>query len=295
MLTPDAHNRLTSLNKGKLKHLDEKRGGNPSGTAASRPNDAVHEPALRIHAGSVIPIPIEKAVPGQITKEDDGEFLLIKRRMKDICEDAGVLHDLFTGAVRITQNSASLNGTVSGSLIRPEKILFLDIETCGLTANPLFLIGVAYFSSSDFILLQMFARDYDEERPLLSFFSRFIAGYDLIVTYNGRSFDLPFIRTRAYENRIHLNTEKQHLDLLFEVRRLWKAELPDCKLQTVEQHILEQTRSGDIPGSEIPRVYHDYVQTRNIAAVQTILKHNILDVVSLIRIIILTAGKHKAE
>ena len=103
----------------------------------------------------------------------------------------------------------------------------------------------------------------------------------LLITFNGKSFDLPFIPTRAVVNGIPFDIEPTHFDLLHECRRIWKDVLPDCRLKTLERHICNRARYGDIPGDQIPEAYHAYVRTENAWQMVGILKHNMLDLVTL--------------
>ena len=57
--------------------------------------------------------------------------------------------------------------------------------------------------------------------------------------------------------------------------------MPNCKLQTLEGYICNRHRLGDIPGSEIPDAYHEYVRTNNAWQMVDVLKHNLLDLVTL--------------
>ena len=75
-----------------------------------------------------------------------------------------------------------------------------------------------------------------------------------------------------------------HCDVLHHARRLWKDRLPDCRLQTLERFICGRRRRGDIPGRDIPDVYHDYVRTGKSAAVQSVLHHNALDLITLLQL-----------
>jgi len=284
MLTPDAYKRLEQLNRGKLKHADFQP-QEPSARDEPPDSRGVCEPSLVIQGGVLRHITLEEAVPGQETRTGDGEFLLIRRSLLDMNSGARDMIAAFRGRLRA---ACSDSGAGSLSIIgaaNMSKILFLDIETCGLSAVPLFLIGVAYFTGDDFIFLQLFARDYDEERPVLSFFNRFVSRYDVLVTYNGKSFDMPFIAARGHANRVRIPEEMPHVDLLHEVRRRWGRRMPDCRLQTVEQHILGRRRSGDIPGSEIPQAYHNFVLTRNAVDIKKILEHNISDIAAMIEIL----------
>jgi uncharacterized protein len=103
----------------------------------------------------------------------------------------------------------------------------------------------------------------------------------MIITFNGKTFDYPYIKNRAIATGVAINEVLPHFDLLHECRRLWKATLPDCKLQTLEKYVCNRTRFGDIPGHLIPQAYHDYVRTENAWQMKEILKHNMLDLVTL--------------
>ena len=72
-----------------------------------------------------------------------------------------------------------------------------------------------------------------------------------------------------------------HLDLLHACRRVWKEVLPDCRLQTLERHVCRRARADDIPGQMIPDAYHEYVRTDNAWQIVEVLRHNLLDLVTL--------------
>ena len=55
-----------------------------------------------------------------------------------------------------------------------------------------------------------------------------------LVTFNGKTFDYPYIQQRAILHRVAFNGALPHLDLLHESRRRWKELLPNCRLQTLE-------------------------------------------------------------
>jgi uncharacterized protein YprB with RNaseH-like and TPR domain len=162
-----------------------------------------------------------------------------------------------------------------------EDLVFLDIETAGLTSAPLFLIGTMMWDGAGLVVRQYFARDYSEESAVTSLFLDRAAGKQLLVSFNGKSFDLPFIKTRAAANALPCDFSPPHFDLLHESRRIWREVLPDCKLQTLEQAICGRTRGSDIPGSEIPEAYHHYVRTQNAAQMVEVIEHNLLDLVTL--------------
>ena len=68
------------------------------------------------------------------------------------------------------------------------------------------------------------------------------------------------------------------MDLLHEARRIYKKDLPNCKLQTLERHICGRERDDDIPGSEIPAAYNEFVRTGNAHKIRSILMHNLYDI-----------------
>jgi uncharacterized protein YprB with RNaseH-like and TPR domain len=75
--------------------------------------------------------------------------------------------------------------------------------------------------------------------------------------------------------------DRPHLDLLHHARRRWRDVLPDCRLQTLEWRVCGRRRSGDIPGEEIPEVYHRFVRTGDSRDIVSVFHHNALDLVTL--------------
>jgi len=161
------------------------------------------------------------------------------------------------------------------------RMLFLDIETCGLQSAPVFLVGLCHIGDRNLVLRQLFARDYAEERALLAEVERILGEHDFLVTYNGKTFDIPFLRHRAVYHRLRFETSIPHLDLLWMVRRRWRDRLPNCKLQTLEWHVLRRLRAGDIDGSQIPGAYHEYVKNGQPHRLLPVFHHNLLDLVAM--------------
>ncbi|MFH1567039.1 MAG: ribonuclease H-like domain-containing protein [Gemmatimonadota bacterium] len=166
--------------------------------------------------------------------------------------------------------------------VAPADLLFFDIETTGLSNSPLFLIGAMVWEGGGLVVRQYMARNYAEEAAVIALFGDLCRSRRLLVSFNGKSFDLPFIRVRAAANRVALaSTPAAHFDLLHECRRVWREVLPDCRLQTLELHVCRRLRRGDIPSAEIPRAYHQYVRTADAGEMVEVLKHNMLDLVTL--------------
>ena len=167
----------------------------------------------------------------------------------------------------------------------PSRWVFVDTETTGLAGGAgtvPFLVGAGWITSSGFELRQFFMRDYDEEPSLLTSLSELLSGFDWIVTYNGRAFDQPLLETRYRMTRIPEPFPRlHHLDLLHDARRLWRLRLESCRLQDLEQRILNVERHGDVDGAFIPEIYFYYLRTRDATKLQPVLSHNAVDILSL--------------
>ncbi len=159
--------------------------------------------------------------------------------------------------------------------------LFLDLETCGLAQSTVFLAGTMRWTGSDFVLHQFLARDYSEEAALLHAVAEEVAAAETIITFNGKAFDLPLLRDRATALRQAFPVPSGHVDLLHHARARWRGELPDCRLGTLEAWICGRRRSGDVPGSEIPSLYHHFVRSGDPYRLIPLLHHNLLDVISM--------------
>jgi uncharacterized protein YprB with RNaseH-like and TPR domain len=162
-----------------------------------------------------------------------------------------------------------------------ERALFLDLETGGLSSSPVFLAGTMHWNGEDFVMRQYFARHYGEEPALLRAVSEQIARFDVLVTFNGRSYDVPFLRARALVHGETLAFPAIHLDLLHAARRRWRDRLEDCRLQTLERHVCRRRRSGDVPSEEVPGLYHDYVRHGDPYRLVPVFHHNLLDVITM--------------
>jgi len=174
-------------------------------------------------------------------------------------------------------------GTVPAAA--PARWAFLDTETTGLATGSgtyAFLIGVGRICPEGFRIRQFFMRDFAEEASLLEALEAHLAGFDVLVTYNGKSYDQPLLETRFRMMRRRPPFDRlAHLDLLFGARRLWKLRLESCRLVELENQILGVEREGDLPGEMIPYVYFEYLRTRQALRLAPIFHHNVLDILTL--------------
>src|SRR5207245_11015996 len=105
-----------------------------------------------------------------------------------------------------------------------------------------------------------------------------IAAFKAIVTFNGKTFDLPLLVTRyALERMKSPFARLAHLDLLHPARRLWKLRLESCQLTHLEREVLDVRRQGDVGGCEIPGIYFDSVRTGSASGLQPVFSPISLD------------------
>ncbi len=172
-------------------------------------------------------------------------------------------------------------GALPVGAARRHGALYLDLETLGFAGQPLFLVGMLHAGPGGFHVHQFLARDYSEEAAVLEVCRPLVEQAECLVTYNGRTFDWPFLVGRY---RYHLQEPPpvpRHWDLLPVARALHRGRLPNCALGTVESHVLGIEREGDVPGSAIPELYHRAVAEENPQLLAPVLYHNQVDLLSL--------------
>ncbi|OQY32049.1 MAG: hypothetical protein B6I38_05070 [Anaerolineaceae bacterium 4572_5.1] len=167
-----------------------------------------------------------------------------------------------------------------------DKFLFFDTETSGLaggTGTYAFMVGAGRFKGDQFILAQFFLRDPAEEPAMLEALAEFIAPCEILVSYNGKSFDAPLLQTRYRLHDMPIPFEEYaHIDLLHLARRLWRDRLASRTLQSIEKHILGVGRaSEEAPGYEIPYLYFDYLRDKDATSMKGVFYHNEIDILSL--------------
>lgn len=162
-----------------------------------------------------------------------------------------------------------------------ERVLFLDLETGGFAGSPVFLAGTMRWNGSDFVLRQYFARHYGEEASLIRALEVETRGFEALVTFNGKSYDVPFLRDRARVHAVAFGVPEIHVDLLHPARRRWRGRWVDCRLQTLELYVCRRRRSGDVPSEEVPGLYHDFVRRGDPYRLIPVFHHNLLDVITM--------------
>ena len=184
--------------------------------------------------------------------------------------------ELAEGARRSLRDDAELDA---------EGMLFLDTETSGLaggTGTTAFVLGLATVRDDVLTVRQLLMTGFAGERPLLEHLAAALQTHDCLVTFNGKSFDLPLLRARARLAGVECeDAALHHLDLLHVTRRRLREGWPDCRLRTAEEHALGYARTDDFPGAEVPAAWQRWLQRGDAAPLPRILDHNREDLLSL--------------
>lgn len=239
---------------------------------------------------------IRELPEGEETKTASGHaFHINTHYSSDYLHGNRPLQELLTYASELAAEVGNDPG-LSGSKIR--RWGFVDIETTGLSggAGTLgFLIGLGTFVRGGFNLRQYFLRDPEDEAATLQLLRSDLENVDGLVTFNGRSFDLPILESRytiAVRDRWRLSS-RPHLDLMYPSRRLWSKTLPNCRLGTLERRVLEVERTEeDVPGELIPGMYLDYLRTGDASDMTRVIYHNAIDILSLVGLSSVVLEKH---
>jgi len=226
--------------------------------------------------------PIEEVLEGHLRDTPFGNTFIVETRFP-------IKHH--QGLISIEINSpldimAEWVGDQRISEFKIDEYTFLDTETSGLsggTGTFAFLIGAGRFEKDCFHLSQFFLRDPNEETAQLVALSEFLGPKQGIITFNGKTFDVPLLNTR-YTINSDLSPLKSlaHIDLLPLARRLWRDRLPSRKLNELERQILGFQRTHeDVPGWLVPSLYFDYIKSGDARPLKSVFYHNAMDIVSM--------------
>jgi uncharacterized protein YprB with RNaseH-like and TPR domain len=245
---------------------------------------------LRKGAASVVPPrprgpAIEELVAGEVVETEVGACFRVERAF-----GLDSIHGSFPLGSLLDQSpqaAAGLTGDDRLAELDYRGAAFLDTETTGLsrgTGTYVFLVGIGYLAGGAFHVTQFFMRGLEEEPAMLQVLSQFLDRFEAVISFNGRAFDLPLLRTRFALARMALGlSDLPHFDLLFPARRLWRERLDSCALGALETEILGVRRgSSDVPSWQIPALYADYLRTGDGRQMAHVLYHNSQDVLSMV-------------
>ncbi len=263
--------------------LSRRRARASEGDARSQPSGPDRPPRPEYPRG-----PLEELAPGEAIEAEEGSYWLVARPASEMLPHGA---DILTHFGRLTELLQDPRGNGIAELrgARPSELVLLDTETAGLSSAPVFLVGLVIWESDaphDAVSLQMLARDYAEERAVLAASAELLADRRVLMTYNGKSFDLPMMRERmVYHGLGECPELPHHVDMLHIIRARFRDSWENCRLQTVEQKLCGRSRWGDIEGSEIPDAYHDFVHTGEAGRIAQVLEHNRLDLITMLEVL----------
>jgi uncharacterized protein len=226
---------------------------------------------------------ITELIPGHFSENYFGKYYLVENVFPENFSHGYIrLHpslfslDLFSDWLNQTKLSDISNTEVA----------FLDLESTGLsggTGTMAFLVGVGKYSDEGFQIAQFFLQEPDQELAMLIAVEQFISSCQVLVTFNGKSFDIPLLTTRYrlndWRNPFHSLIQ---IDLLHLARRLWRDRLTNRSLINLEAQIINFKRAeDDIPGWMIPQIYFDYLRDKDPSLLIKVFYHNAMDVLSM--------------
>ena len=169
----------------------------------------------------------------------------------------------------------------TSAFFNPEEFVIFDIETMGLFEAAIILFGVARQNEDEVEITQFLLKDISNEPSALLETYKELGKSKALISYNGRSFDLPHFQDRLAFYGLHSFQELPHFDLLHYSRRLWRDQVENCKLGTIESHIGIK-RDMDLPSSLVPLFYESYLDTNNPGPLIPIIEHNRHDLITLV-------------
>lgn len=284
--------RLEALNRGPLPATARQE------SSATRNMVGDAHPTKSAAVTSVNPQPsVTKTLPGLLHRGDvvqtsSGEHLrvcvpldeiwqggakLVAARQEFLQSQQAMAREAIEPTVVIDADFASLVAAL------PDRFVALDLETCGLAGAALFLVGMLRQTGGAPMVELLVARNYAEEAAVLESLWKIMAAHDVMITFNGKTFDWPMVLERSVRHRLRSPdvSPLHHIDVLHHARRRWRKQLPNCRLQTLEWHVCRRRRADDIPGHRIPAVYAEFVRTGFERDMDTVLYHNALDLVTL--------------
>jgi uncharacterized protein YprB with RNaseH-like and TPR domain len=284
--------RLEALNRGPLPAAVRATPQRAKHGAAVTVAASSSEPSTAWRAGVVRPIP-GLVRRGDVVATECGEHLRVCLPLDELWPGGAALVARRCEALSKSSPSTGDAGTQPDWWDALPETAFLDLETCGLTGSALFLAGLLRPIDGELAVELLLARDYSEESAVLASLWQRLAGVGRIVTFNGKSFDWPMVVDRSRRHLLARGavTSPPHVDLLHLARRRWRGQFRDCKLQTLERHVCGRLRTDDLPSSQIPAAYQQYVRTRFEREMDAVLMHNALDLVTMLDLAMRLAGE----
>ena len=228
------------------------------------------------------PVPLEKTIEGTYCENPFGRIYCVDKTFSSHYRH-GVMELI---PFPISQTIVCWMNDSRWLDIHPSKVIFIDVETSGLyhsSGTFAFLIGIGHFIQEGFHLTQIFMDDPSQEQALLIQLSSLLEDYHGLLSFNGKSFDIPLLCSRYALIGEKTNiSELPHFDLLPLVRRLWRNSLQSKSLNSLEINVLKFIRTAeDIPGWYVPELYREFLIHKDAQPLKGIFYHNAMDVLSM--------------
>jgi uncharacterized protein len=273
--------------KSRLSDLQSQAGVTPAATAPKpslaslRERIAQLEQRGRSRSANTVKAPASPRMPPQeLAQRLGGE--LIADGVTRIRERLALTGELGSIALHALRDNPRLPGDAHADNRRR---VYIDTETTGLSGGSgtlAFLVGIAVVGDDAIDLTQFLLTRFSAEDALLSAFADCLSADDRLVSYNGKSYDLPLLLTRFRMQGLACSfAQLPHVDLLHPVRRLFGNRWRDCRLLSVEQQLLGFSRVDDLPGSEAPAAWFGYMRAGEAGPLIKVVEHNRQDIVSL--------------
>ncbi|MBW1831788.1 MAG: ribonuclease H-like domain-containing protein, partial [Deltaproteobacteria bacterium] len=225
---------------------------------------------------------VRGALPGQVRETEHGKLHLIDEYLEPHHHHgrAPIAEALHVSTERLAQ--LALDPSLAG--IDLQRALFFDTETTGLaggTGTVPFLIGIGWFEDQSMRIQQLFLPELGREAPMLHWLRERVQQSSCVVSFNGKAFDWPLLRSRFVLNRVPAPVLPPHLDLLHCARRVLRSRLKSVRLVELERQVLEMYREDDVSGALIPQIYFDYLDGGDVSPLAKVIEHNANDLIAL--------------
>jgi len=135
---------------------------------------------------------------GKVQEHNGGQFYKIEKNIDEL--DTGIIGDYirqnkkYLTLEHIKEKFPELSG------IPKSKMLFWDLEVCGLGYKPIITIASTIIAYNQVKSQCLLARDPHEEGPMIKYFLDFFSNYQASFTYCGKPFDIPRLGERAKQH-----------------------------------------------------------------------------------------------
>ncbi len=222
-----------------------------------------------------------RTFPNGLVAENDHGYAFINRLRQPLSRPHGLVD-----MERDLQFSPLFDSIMGLHIGKKEDTLAFDTETSGLSNGSgsfIFMLGLGYFEKDDYVVDQLILPDLSAESAFLRQTELIFSRYPVLLSYNGKGFDIPMLQSRLH---FHLfpdfTKEIAHIDLLNLTRRYWKPSLGSVRLANIEQYILTLQRGDEeVPGYLAPELYRDFLRDVDAGHISGVAYHNRIDVVSL--------------